>query len=206
MITRRELLGTAIALAGMRMQTIRFALGADVGGRLEEGIRFGLSEASRAAALLGRRLEIANDADVRIEGNAGIATRDGTFIVTATGQEQNDAIEEAIATGLERSPSLHAAHWHHSLFKYGASELNERFARERGRRMLQAHWLGWMAVKIIAEGGLRAGGGESLGASIARGRFDGHKGVALRFDPGTKYLRQPLYVVDTRRDAVVWPA
>ena len=63
-----------------------------------------------------------------------------------------------------------------------------------------------MAGKIIAEGSLRAGAGDALSDVLARARFDGHKGVALAFTAGTRTLRQPLYVVDMARDAVVWPA
>jgi hypothetical protein len=206
MITRRELLGAAVALTGVRLQPIRFALAAGVAGPLEEGIRFGLREASRATTLLGRPLELANGAATVIERNAGISTPEGRFTLIAAGEEQAAAIEQALAAGVPRSAGLRAAHWHHSLFKYGASELNERFGRAHARSMSQDHWLGWLAVKIIAEGALRAHDGESIAASIARGRFDGHKGVALRFDPRTRRLRQPLYVVDSGRDAVVWPA
>lgn len=206
MITRRDLLAAGIALAGIRFQSIRFAVAPDVPAALQEGVRFGLSEASRATMLLGRSLEIAGDADIVIRAGAMIETPDGRFALSATGQDLAAAVHSAVAAGVSASPALQGVHWHHSLYKYGASELNERFVRSRGGKMSQDHWLGWLAVKIIAEAALRTDAGGSMATAIARSRFDGHKGVALRFAPDTRRLRQPLYVVDPRLDRVVWPA
>ncbi len=80
--------------------------------------------------------------------------------------------------------------WHPSLRRFGAGELNERFAKPTGTAMDEDAWLGWVAVKLGFESMLR---GRALGES----RIDGHKGVMLRFDESCS-LQQPLYVVVRR--------
>lgn len=94
--------------------------------------------------------------------------------------------------------------WHPSLSRYGAEQLNERFARLHGRGMNAAEWQGWMAVKVAWEASQRAGSVDapSLDAFLTgeRAVFDGHKGIPLSFHPRTRQLRQPLYIV---RDGAV---
>jgi hypothetical protein len=87
--------------------------------------------------------------------------------------------------------------WHHTLERYGAGQLNDRFAARFGMPMPPEAWTGWMAVKVAWEAAARAGAGESLAAVLQRPglRFDGHKGWALDFRPWDRQLRQPLYVV-----------
>ena len=80
--------------------------------------------------------------------------------------------------------------WHPTLRRFGAGELNERFAKRTGGAMDEDAWLGWVAVKLGFESRLR---GRGLGES----RIDGHKGVMLRFD-ASRSLQQPLYVVVRR--------
>ena len=48
------------------------------------------------------------------------------------------------------------AEWHASLERYGAGELNERYARRFGRRMSSTAWCGWAATKAVVEAALRA--------------------------------------------------
>jgi hypothetical protein len=56
-------------------------------------------------------------------------------------------------------------------------------------------WLAYMAVKILLESELRRNG-RTLEESLGRVRFDGHKGVPLRFVEGR--LQQPLYLLRRR--------
>jgi ABC-type branched-subunit amino acid transport system substrate-binding protein len=108
-------------------------------------------------------------------------------------------------TAYARRPGAHAddrprvALWHHTLRRFGAEQLNQRFRRGVGREMDSAAWAGWAAIKILTEAALRAR--SSVGADVARylarptARFDGHKGEPLTFDAHTGELRQPLYIV-----------
>lgn len=96
--------------------------------------------------------------------------------------------------------------WHHQLERYGAAQLNARFAHRWGRAMTGAAWAGWMAVKMGVEACLRgeSESPEHIRAYLSRGdvAFDGHKGVALSIDGETRQLRQPLYVVVERPAAM----
>jgi hypothetical protein len=205
MMTRRALLAAGIAAARLRLQPIRVAVGVGVGFDLEEGVRFGIEDAGRAATLLGRSLELAATAELVIQQDAVIDASGMRFTLRADDDDRATALREAFAGGLTRSQDLNTAEWHHSLAAYGASELNDRFTQFSNRRMSSSHWLGWMAVKIIAESSLRASPGQPVATVMSRARFDGHKGTALSFSSEKRRLRQPLYVIDTKNDVVVWP-
>lgn len=88
--------------------------------------------------------------------------------------------------------------WHPTLFRYGATQLNERFRRAYDAGMSSAAWAAWIAVKLVADVALRGpAGGTRLAHAISdpAARFDGHKGTPLSFHPVDRWLRQPLYVV-----------
>jgi hypothetical protein len=87
--------------------------------------------------------------------------------------------------------------WHPALERFGAAQLNERYRKRFGTDMDERAWAGWMSVKVLLDAALRTGTSDRctlerflLGAA---GRFDGHKGVPLFFDPETRELVQPLY-------------
>jgi hypothetical protein len=89
--------------------------------------------------------------------------------------------------------------WHHALERFGAAQLNERFARAQHRPMTGSDWAAWMALKIAVEVWLRSRSNDPavLGVALAAPttRFDGHKGVPLFFRPSDLELRQPLYAI-----------
>lgn len=89
--------------------------------------------------------------------------------------------------------------WHHTLHRYGARQLNERYERRFRTTMDSSAWAGWFAVKALAETLLRQPAGDASGeavvSAIARGQFDGHKGQPLSFEPATGVLRQPVYEI-----------
>lgn len=202
-VSRRCVLAAGVGALGLRIDTIRFALASGAAPALAEGVGFGLLEASRAMTLLGHRLELAPSAALTIAADASIEAGGTSFHL----RPDDDVIDATIARAREAGASSSSASvvvWHHSLARYGASELNERFTKETGRRMTPLNWLGWIAVKIIAEASLRGGPDDAAGA-MARARFDGHKGEALSFARDTRRLRQPLYVIDASRDTVLWP-
>jgi hypothetical protein len=84
--------------------------------------------------------------------------------------------------------------WHASLERFGASQLNDRFKAAHITIDDQA-WLGWFAVKLLWEAGVRGKDPRALS-------YDGHKGMALRFNP-SGILMQPLYVLSADGTAVV---
>lgn len=130
---------------------------------LWRGLRFGEKEARHTARLLGRDFAL-------VEGKAG---------VTIYGPPVS--IDQALRISPDTKGKVA---WHPRLTRYGAGELNERFLKETRHPMDEQAWLGWVAVKIVAEAMLR-------GREIAKIRIDGHKGVPLYFDKGR--LVQPLY-------------
>ena len=87
--------------------------------------------------------------------------------------------------------------WHSSLQRFGATELNQRYERRSRNPMDGGAWAGWFAAKVAAESALRL---EHLDRAALVGSaapaFDGHKGVALRFD-SAGVLQQPVYIIDS---------
>ena len=87
--------------------------------------------------------------------------------------------------------------WHPALVRFGAAQLNDRYRKRFGREMDERAWAGWMSIKILVDAALRTRTSDQC--SLERfllgteGRFDGHKGVPLYFDPVTRELVQPLY-------------
>ncbi|MGH7318959.1 MAG: ABC transporter substrate-binding protein, partial [Candidatus Rokuibacteriota bacterium] len=92
--------------------------------------------------------------------------------------------------------------WHSELERFSARELNSRFRRRFGRRLDTDGWAAWAALKMLAEGVVRAEGVDT--PSLIRyfesaPRFDGHKGEALTFRAWDHQLGQPVYVLDARK-------
>jgi ABC transporter substrate binding protein (PQQ-dependent alcohol dehydrogenase system) len=88
--------------------------------------------------------------------------------------------------------------WDSRLERFGASQLNDRFAARFAEPMSSAAWAGWFAVKVAWEASQRAGAvdGAAIAAYLERdtSSFDGQKGVPLSFRRWDHQLRQPLYV------------
>jgi len=89
--------------------------------------------------------------------------------------------------------------WHHTLSRYGATQLNERFRTRFGLPMDALGWAGWFAVKVAWEAVNRAS--TTRGSELVRfleserAAFDGHKGRPLSFRPWDHQLRQPVHLV-----------
>ena len=88
--------------------------------------------------------------------------------------------------------------WDSRLERFGAAQLNDRFASRFRRPMSPAAWAGWFAVKVAWEASQRARSAEpdAIAAYLERDttQFDGQKGVPLSFRQWDHQLRQPLYV------------
>ena len=195
------LLVTLLFQAGDQVLTdaivVRIAGGASAD--LRRGIEFGIAEMAHTARLMRRQVVLATD---------GFSAPTAIIVATAsapipTGETVVRIHASPLPTGAEScefsvappDSKTEVTAWHPSLTRYGASELNDRFARRFAAGMNEGAYLGWVAVKAIVEAELRRSSGENLCQAVAALRFDGHKGRALNFDPSTRTLSQPLYTI-----------
>lgn len=189
-VTRRGFLATlgTAAIAGFR-SPIRLAIAGDAGRR---GVELALDEMSRTALLVGRSVQAvdgtaADSSIVLVDLEGGRLRAGGEWYQVAADEDARAAALQAWRRAHE-TEAHDAIEWHPSLSRFGAEQLNDRFARRFGSRMDAVNWIGWMLIKIAVEAELRS-------VRVAEGRFDGHKGVPLRFDHRRR-LVQPLCVVD----------
>jgi hypothetical protein len=170
MLTRR---GFLLLLAAVNAKTLRAGvLVPSQHASLWRGLRFGEKETSHTARLLGRDFALRNAPSQPAETPAFVIHGP---VVTITANNETFRL-----TPTEKGKVA----WHPRLTKFGAGELNERFLKDTKHEMDEQAWLGWVAVKIVAEAMLR-------GRELAKIKIDGHKGVPLYFRNGQ--LVQPLY-------------
>jgi hypothetical protein len=108
------------------------------------------------------------------------------------------ARERAVAAWNAAKPAANGARaveWHAALEKYGAGQVNARFAERRLEAADSDVWSGWMAVKVAAEAIMRDPGRPLTASRLLAMSFDGHKGIPLRFHPINRHLIQPLQIV-----------
>jgi hypothetical protein len=93
--------------------------------------------------------------------------------------------------------AINGVAWHPALERFGAGQLNDRYRKRFGAEMDERAWAGWMSIKILVDAALKMGTSDRCALErfllSAQGRFDGHKGVPLFFDPVTRELVQPRY-------------
>ena len=212
----------ALVGSGIGARTVSIAVAGTPGPDAERGIVLGIDEARQTARLLGielRRVDRtaaapallgivdAGDAPTRLPAGVPVVrlTADGderrnpcTFTVAALPATRSAALRMWRQQGHPEAANAQLVEWDPSLTRYGASEVNERFEHRFGTRMTPDGWRGWMAVKALADAGLRAAPGSDRCRALAEARIDGHKGRALTFDRRTGELSQPLYVVSGR--------
>lgn len=212
--TRRGFLFACIVFADER-RTVRVATAIDPAlESASRGLELGIEEARRGAELLGFRLEAISRADdtrprvpTLIASGSGAAialSRDIVFHVLPPAAVLRAALARWLETHRADRDTPRVTAWHHSLERYGAEQLNDRFERRFNRRMDAEAWSAWVAVKIVVETSLRQQGSGARGQGsdgFFQLRFDGHKGVPLIFDRTTRYLQQPLYIVTGSGDA-----
>jgi hypothetical protein len=183
------------------------------------GLQFGVSESALTAGLMQRELQLGTSAP-GIKGAIGVIAAappdpesvpsdapivqlreiagDGpcVFRIGLSEPERQAALERWRAANADaaaaRDPRI--VEWHPALVRYGAKDLNDRYRKHTGEAMTADAWGAWFAVKALVDSALRAADTD-LCRALAGARFDGHKGRPLTFDPATRLLRQPLYVV-----------
>lgn len=145
---------------------------------------------------------------------------DAVIWLNVPGPEQTDvlnALGDASATAV--SPCLNLAAlkdagvrergrgpvlWHASLFKYGASDVNDRFAERAGQPIDGAGYANWLAVTVAVKAALNAGSvaPEALTTHLmAKGRFDARKAAPLTFRRWDHQSRHEFYVAAPSDDA-----
>jgi hypothetical protein len=175
-------------------------------GAAARGAALAGDEARQTAGLLGTRFELTTAGAANLFAVVGWrapAEEPRTLFLVAgppgdapapvrrVFQVGSDPLFRREALARKGGKGFRALDWHPDLKRFGAEQLNERYLRRFGMPMDEAAWRGWVAVKIAAELALR-----NAGADPTAERFDGHKGVQLRFDPDDHTLIQPVYIVD----------
>jgi ABC-type branched-subunit amino acid transport system substrate-binding protein len=128
-----------------------------------------------------------------------------TFHIEATDAMYTNAASRSSAARVSvvrRADPDSALLWAPTLQRFGASQINDRYASRYNLPMDGSAWAGWAAVKIAAESVLRARStaADKVMAYLESSstQFDGHKGWPLTFRATDHQLRQPLYIVATR--------
>jgi len=94
------------------------------------------------------------------------------------------------------SEGLTASAWHWTWERHGAPQLDQRFDRSAGRRMVDADWAAWAAVKSVVAAIVRTGSTDvpGLAARLTDADFtlDMYKGSPGSFRPWDHQLRQAI--------------
>jgi ABC transporter substrate binding protein (PQQ-dependent alcohol dehydrogenase system) len=92
--------------------------------------------------------------------------------------------------------------WHPASEQWGGTQIQNRFAKASGRRMLSKDMSAWTAIRIIGDAATRTQSGdpEKIAAFIRSPDFSiaAFKGQKLTFRDWTWQLRQPIFLGDGR--------
>lgn len=89
--------------------------------------------------------------------------------------------------------------WHPALFKYGASEVSDRFAARANQPMHSLAYAHWVAMQVTGDALLQVNGTDTdaLRTHLRTGtRFDGRKAAPLTFRPWNQQMRHEMYIVE----------
>jgi ABC transporter substrate binding protein (PQQ-dependent alcohol dehydrogenase system) len=100
------------------------------------------------------------------------------------------------------SAGLVPSAWHPASEQWGGTQIQNRFQKASGRRMLSKDMAAWTAVRIIGEAATRTRSAdpEKIGGFIRADDFSiaAFKGQKLTFRKWNHQLRQPIFLGDTR--------
>jgi ABC transporter substrate binding protein (PQQ-dependent alcohol dehydrogenase system) len=92
--------------------------------------------------------------------------------------------------------------WHPASEQWGGTQIQNRFAKAAGRRMLSKDMSAWTAVRIVGEAATRTPGADPAGieAFIRADDFSiaAFKGQKLTFRKWNGQLRQPIFLGDSK--------
>ena len=104
----------------------------------------------------------------------------------------------AAAGAMTQAPqkSVWPIDWHHTLERFGAGQLNQRFAANFKRQMDATAWTNWVAVKLVAEAALQTKSDDArqMLDALEEIKFDGHKRSPLVFRADGQ-LQHPFYLI-----------
>jgi ABC transporter substrate binding protein (PQQ-dependent alcohol dehydrogenase system) len=146
--------------------------------------------------------------------------RDQTNVPLLTGEPDHDVVFVADTVGnfgryvpfatyyprpVVGTEGLVPSGWHWTWERHGAPQLNQRFDRVAGRRMVAEDWAAWAAVKSVVEAIVRTGSTtiEAIRTYLTSETFtlDTYKGNPGSFRPWSHQLRQPILL--HTHDAVI---
>ena len=94
------------------------------------------------------------------------------------------------------------AGWHPASEQWGGTQIQNRFAKKSGRRMLSKDMSAWTAVRIIGDAATRTGGAnpQKISGFIRADDYSiaAFKGQKLTFRKWNWQLRQPVFLGDAR--------
>ena len=140
-----------------------------------------------------RERELANPA--LLTGNADY---DVVWVVDSEGEFARALpYRTALPRPVAGDAGLMAGPWSPRLERYGAPQLNRRFARANQRAMTGIDWAAWQAGKAVLQAAMAAPAAK-LAQTMVQPEFalDGGKGVRLSFRAWDRQLRQPLVLTD----------
>ena len=92
--------------------------------------------------------------------------------------------------------------WHPASEQWGGTQIQNRFAKANGRRMLSKDMAAWTAVRILGEAATRTQGADpvKIAEFIRSDDFSiaAFKGQKLTFRKWNQQLRQPIFLGDTK--------
>jgi ABC transporter substrate binding protein (PQQ-dependent alcohol dehydrogenase system) len=97
---------------------------------------------------------------------------------------------------------LVASAWHPASEQWGGTQIQNRFAKKSGRRMLSKDMSAWTAVRIVGDAATRTQSDDpqKIGAFIRAADYSiaAFKGQKLTFRTWNQQLRQPIFLGDAR--------
>ncbi len=150
-----------------------------------------------------RPFVLSNDPRERERNNIALLTGgvryDAVFVADGDGEfARYVPYQTARPRPVVGAAGLAAGGWHWSWERHGAPQLNRRFEKRAKRRMQEADWAAWAAIKAIAEAAVRTGSlaPRRIALHLKSGEMvlDGYKGAPLDFRPWNLQLRQPIFL------------
>lgn len=157
--------------------------------------RFGVRIVGRRDFVLG------NDPRERERNNIALMTALGDYDVLFLADTDGEfgryvPFQTSRPRPVAGTEGLIAGAWHWTWERHGAPQLNQRFDRLAGRRMGDADWAAWAAVRAIVEAAVRVKSADfrTVAAYLKSPDLvlDGYKGTRLGFRPWDNQLRQPI--------------